>query len=175
MNDISESLKGLALASAAAVQIGEVKAFAGGAVPSKWKLCDGSVISRATYAGLFGAIGTAYGGGDGSTTFAIPDLRGRTAIGADPNNQSTASGHTAHALGQTAGKETHALTTSEMPSHSHSYTDVRFVYNGSTGGGANRVNDVFSNSTGGAGGNATHSLMQPYTAINYIIYTGVAS
>lgn len=175
MNDISESLKGLALASAAAVQIGEVKAFAGGAVPSKWKLCDGSVLSRSTYAGLFGAIGTAYGGGDGSTTFAIPDLRGRTAIGADPNNQSTASGHTAHALGQTAGKETHALTTSEMPSHSHSYSTYTFATNGQVSGAYNRISSPTGYNTGSAGGNAAHSLMQPYTAINYIIYTGVAS
>lgn len=70
-------------------------------------MCDGSAVSRTTYATLFTAIGTAYGTGDGSTTFNIPDLRGRIAVGKNAATFST--------LGATGGEETHTLTTPEIP------------------------------------------------------------
>jgi microcystin-dependent protein len=57
--------------------------FAGATAPTGWLLCDGAAVSRTTYAGLFTAIGTAYGAGDGSTTFNVPDLRGRIGVGKD--------------------------------------------------------------------------------------------
>lgn len=60
---------------------GTVTAFAGGSAPSDWLLCDGSAVSRSVYADLFSAIGTTYGAGDGSTTFNLPDLRGRAVFG----------------------------------------------------------------------------------------------
>ena len=62
---------------------GVVLPFAGAAAPVGWLLCYGQTVSRATYAALFAAIGTTYGAGDGSTTFALPDLRGRIAGGKD--------------------------------------------------------------------------------------------
>ena len=83
-----------------------------------WLLCDGRSISRTEYSDLFEAIGTAFGVGNGSTTFNIPDARGRVlgAIG-------SGTGLTPRSLGDTVGAETHTLTTSEMPSHSHGVTD----------------------------------------------------
>ena len=61
---------------------GMIFAYAGASAPTGFLLCDGSAVSRTTYAGLFSLIGTTYGAGDGSTTFNVPDLRGRFAIGA---------------------------------------------------------------------------------------------
>lgn len=80
--------------------------------PAGWLLCQGQLISRATYAGLFAAIGTTYGSGDGSTTFGIPNLQGVVPVG------KTASG-TFAALGGTGGAETHTLTEAQIPSHTH--------------------------------------------------------
>lgn len=83
-----------------------------------WLLCDGRSISRTEYSDLFEAIGTAFGVGNGSTTFNIPDARGRVlgAIG-------SGTGLTPRSLGDTVGAETHTLTTGEMPSHNHGVTD----------------------------------------------------
>lgn len=95
---------------------GSITQFAGSSAPTGWLLCDGSAVSRTTYARLFAVIGTTYGVGDGSTTFNLPDLQGRVPVGYD-------SGQTEFdALGETGGTKTHTLTTGEMPSHSHSHT-----------------------------------------------------
>lgn len=98
--------------------------------PSGWLSCDGSAVSRATYSALFAIIGTKYGAGDGSTTFNLPDMRGRTPIGIG-----TGTGLTGRILGQTGGAETHTLTTSQMPSHTHTGTT------NSDGGHTHGVND----------------------------------
>ena len=76
---------------------GAIWAYGGGTAPAGWLLCNGGVVSRAAYAKLFAVIGTAYGAGDGSTTFALPDMRGRVVLGAS----------TTHPRGQTGGAETH--------------------------------------------------------------------
>jgi microcystin-dependent protein len=91
---------------------GVINQYAGAAAPSGWLLCDGSPVSRSTYAALFSAIGTTYGAGDGSTTFNLPDLRGRVLIG------KAASG-TFATLGATGGAETHAIALTELPAHDH--------------------------------------------------------
>lgn len=83
-------------------------------VPALWLDCDGSAISRTTYADLFAVIGTTWGVGDGSTTFNLPDLRGRSIIGAG-----TGSGLTARTLAATGGAETHALSSAELAAHTH--------------------------------------------------------
>lgn len=88
---------------------GIIYMFAGSTPPEGFLLCDGSNVSRTTYSALYDAIGTTYGNGDGSTTFGIPDLSGKVALGVSSS----------HTLASTGGEETHALTSSEMPSHVH--------------------------------------------------------
>lgn len=88
---------------------GLIYMFGGSVAPSGFLICDGSAISRSTYADLFSAIGTTYGSGDGSTTFNLPDMSGRVPIGVSLDI----------ALGDIGGEETHTLLTNELPSHSH--------------------------------------------------------
>jgi microcystin-dependent protein len=87
--------------------------FAGSVVPDGWLLCDGTAVSRSTYATLFAAISTAYGVGDGATTFNLPNLKGRVPVGRD------AADVTFDVLGETGGSKTHALSESELPAHTH--------------------------------------------------------
>ena len=88
---------------------GIVMPFAGTVEPQGYLFCDGSAVSRDTYAALFAVIGTTYGAGDGSTTFNLPDLTGRVVIGVSGT----------HALGTTGGEESHALLETELPVHHH--------------------------------------------------------
>lgn len=83
--------------------------FAGTVAPQGCLFCDGSAVSRTTYAALFAVIGTTYGEGDGETTFNIPDLSGRVVIGVSNS----------HALGTTGGSETVTLTADQLPAHVH--------------------------------------------------------
>ena len=101
------------------VPTGSVLEFAGSAAPTGFLLCDGTLRNRTTYAALFAVIGTTYGIGDGSTTFGVPDKRGRVAIGAG-----TGTGLTLRTLGVTGGEETHALTVAELAAHNHTATQV---------------------------------------------------
>ncbi len=73
------------------VPIGSILAYSGASAPTGWVLCDGAAISRTTYATLFAAIGTSFGTGDGSTTFNVPDLRGRVLVGKDDMGGTAAS------------------------------------------------------------------------------------
>lgn len=93
---------------------GLISPFGGATAPTGWLLCDGTAVSRTVYANLFAAIGTAWGAGDGSGTFNLPDLRGRAAIGSG-----TGAGLTARSVGQKAGAETIALAVGNLPSHNH--------------------------------------------------------
>lgn len=106
---------------------GELKPYSGGTPPPLWGLCYGQAVSRTTYADLFNAIGTTWGAGDGSTTFNLPDLRGRALFGADAmggtaaNRLTTASLGAAAALGVAGGSEllqAHAHTVND-PGHNH--------------------------------------------------------
>lgn len=100
-----------------AAPIGSIMAYAGTAAPSGWHICDGSALSRATYADLFGVIDDTYGEGNGVSTFNIPDFRGRFPLGR------SFSGRTLYAntmtLGETGGEELHTLDELELPSHNH--------------------------------------------------------
>jgi microcystin-dependent protein len=110
---------------------GAIIPFAGSTAPvSGWLLCYGQAVSRSTYANLFAAISTTYGSGDGSTTFNLPDLRGRAPHGVDNMGGTAASrvtsggsGITGTTLGATGGAETVTLTTAQLPSHNHSASD----------------------------------------------------
>ena len=83
--------------------------YAGSIPPSGYLICDGSPVSRSTYPDLFAAVGTTYGSGDGSTTFNLPNLSGRVALGAG----------TGYSIGSVGGSETHSLVSSELAEHSH--------------------------------------------------------
>lgn len=93
---------------------GSIMAWGGATAPSNWLICDGSAVSRSNYASLFNAIGVQYGSGDGSTTFNLPDLRGRVPVGRNSGTFST--------LGSIGGTETVTLTTAQIPSHTHANT-----------------------------------------------------
>jgi Microcystin-dependent protein len=108
------------------VPSGVILDFGGSDAPTGYLLCYGQAVSRSTYAALFAAIGTTYGVGDGSTTFNVPDLRGRVAAGKDnmggtPANRLT-SPLNGDNLGAAGGSESHTLTTAQMPSHNHSFS-----------------------------------------------------
>jgi microcystin-dependent protein len=160
-------------------------------IPSGWLLCDGSAVSRTTYAALFAAVGINYGGGDGINTFNLPDLRGRTVIGAGHG-----AGLTARTVAQTLGEETHTLTTAEMPMHTHALTDPGHSHSVSTPSGSafgvalngaqcgvycgtQQQSMAFAAATAGAsptgitigqtGGSGAHNTMQPSIVLNYLI------
>lgn len=93
--------------------VGEIRMFAFGRTPIGWLTCDGSLLSIAQYVQLFQLIGTSYGG-NGQTTFAVPDLRGRV-----PLSQGQGPGLSNRDLAEQAGAETVTFTTAQMPGHTH--------------------------------------------------------
>lgn len=138
--------------------------FAGGTVPDGYLLCDGSAVSRTTYARLFAVIGTTWGAGDGSTTFALPDGRGRAFIGAG-----TGSGLSARTLGQTLGEEKHTMTLGELFPHAHTFTARGGVQN--VDGGAAGATSIYDGaySTSSVGSGTPFNVMQPSFVGNWII------
>lgn len=152
--------------------------YGGTTAPSGWLLCYGQAVSRTTYAELFAAISTAYGVGDGSTTFNVPDLRGRFPLGKDNMGGSSANRVTATQadnLGQANGAESHTLTTGEIPAHNHTITPATVTgldlgTPGANGFGAGFFKgSVFTTANAGSGG--AHNIMNPYQTGNYIIKT----
>ena len=142
---------------------GVISPFAGGTAPFGYLLCDGSAVSRTTYSGLFATISTIYGVGNGSTTFNLPDLRGRTIAGIDDMGGTDAGRlNLANTLGTTAGTQTHTLTSAEMPVHTH----VQNAHGHTLGGGQSFGTNFGSN----AGGTATFALS--VAAINTGTYQG---
>lgn len=154
------------------IPTGAVFPYSVSTAPAGWLNCDGSLVSRTTYATLFATIGTTFGTGDGSTTFGLPNLCGRAPIG-----QGTGSGLTARTLGQTGGEETHVLTTTEIPSHSHASTFGQGFVGWQTGGdggqvAAFQVGGVVaptSANTAAAGSGGAHNNMSPWICLNFII------
>jgi len=164
--------------------VGSIMQYAGSSAPSGWLIADGSAVSRTTYADLYTAIGTAYGSGDGSTTFNLPNLKGKVPVGRDSSDTSF------DALGETGGAKTHTLTTSEMPAHSHTDSGHGHGFSGGGGYGAGAFDGSrfradsnspanswsFNIGTGNAniqntGGGGAHNNLQPYVVVNYIIKT----
>jgi len=145
---------------------GTVFDFAGATAPPGYLMCDGAWQLRTTYAALFAVIGTIYGAGDGSTSFALPDCRGRASIGVG-----TGSGLTNRTLGQWLGAERHQLSWNEMPSHVHSYTQfANGPFNVESGSNHPNHSSVGAN-TGSAGADQSHNNMQPSIGLNKIIKT----
>ena len=173
------------------VPTGTVSAFAGSAAPTGYALCDGSAVNRTAQAALFSVIGTTYGIGDGSTTFNLPDLRGRVVAGLGESLL----GATADSLGDDNGliadTKEHTLLETELPAHDHLTLNNNA---GNTGNPVDATNSAsFSTSFGGAssyqmqaptadpvaniglssetGGGLAHPNVQPTIILNYIIKT----
>lgn len=170
------------------VPIGSVTAYAGSSAPSGWLLCAGQAVSRTDYAGLYTVLGTTYGSGDGSTTFNLPDLRGRVPAGKDDMGGSAASRLTStvltasNTLGATGGSQTHTLAVSEIPAaevrvNDGSSTWALWGAGSSSGGGYyGRPGTEFPNAFGAGqrpatinGGGGAHTNTQPTIVLNYII------
>lgn len=137
-------------------QPGDLKFTARATLDTGFLACDGSAVSRSTYAALFAAIGTAYGAGNGTTTFNLPDYRGRGPVGVGDGD---ASGHTAHARGDKVGKQTHQLAANEsgVAAHSHGVNDAGHTHRviGANEGGsppASSGTGIKSSSVVGGGG-----------------------
>ena len=169
--------------------IGELRMVAGATTPTGWLECSGQAVSRTTYAALFAEIGTAYGPGDGSTTFNVPDYRGRVPMGAGTGLGGGAAGAagtkpaagaalTARARGAWGGRETHTLATAEMPTHNHTAGTAGqyfVVYAASTmpyGAGGPGGDAAFA-ATANAGGGGAHPNDQPWLAARMLIYAAV--
>ena len=157
--------------------IGMIVQFGGNFAPRGWALCDGQLLQISSNSALFAILGTTYGG-DGKTTFGLPDLRSRVPIHAGQGP-----GLSNYRLGQKAGAETVTLTISNMPSHSHPY--LATTQPPSTGQAANNALatdesiNIYNNTTpnsplnsgviGNAGGSQPFDIVQPYLTINFII------
>lgn len=168
--------------------LGNVTVFAGNFAPRGWMFCQGQLLAIAAYDALFALIGTTYGG-DGQSTFALPDLRSRTA-----NHMGQGAGLSMYTLGQMSGTESATLLSINMPTHNHSIVSFTAVQPASTAtaSGINNPTNAYPASgatvfntqspDGGqmaswssmgttpiAGSNQPISIIQPYLAMNYII------
>jgi microcystin-dependent protein len=151
---------------------GIVQPFAGAvaSVPQGWLHCNGQAVSRTAYAGLFAAIGTTYGVGDGVNTFNLPDLQGRVAVGQDVLQAEF------DVIGETGGIVSVTLDETQIPSHSHTMNwDRTKRGEGSDPNDAAAAPDGshfgtdFSKSTSSTGGSQAHTNLQPYIVMPYII------
>jgi microcystin-dependent protein len=159
--------------------VGEIKMFAGNFAPRSWAFCDGQLLSVSQYDALFSLLGTIYGG-DGRTTFGLPDLRGRV-----PMHQGTGAGLTRRRLGERGGAETVSLAESEIPAHTHTPRCVDtlgnsgkptdktwaadtsgFTWNYHTDAPDANMN---ANAIGSSGANQGHANMAPFLGIHFII------
>jgi microcystin-dependent protein len=144
---------------------GVVKAFAGATCPATYAWANGQALSRTTEAVLFAAIGTIHGAGDGSTTFNVPTVSGRSIVGLDTTQTEF------NTLGKLGGFKTHTLSIAEMPSHNHELTMT--ATSGSTSTRIMRGNLPTSIVAGGdvgmTGGGGSHNNLSPYIAMNFII------
>lgn len=166
-------------AKAADPFMGTIQAFGFQFNPKGWALCDGQLLAISSYTALFSLLGTAYGG-DGRTTFGLPDLRGRVAIGFGQGP-----GLSNHPIGQKGGAEAAKLSVNQMPSHSHvatvrgtnisgdqdDPTGATWAMKGRTDIYRNIAPDVDMHAgnvvNANSGGGQSFQIMQPYLAINY--------
>jgi microcystin-dependent protein len=159
--------------------IGEIRIFAGNFAPVGWELCNGQIFSISQYDALYALIGTTYGG-DGVTTFALPNLQGRV-----PLHFGTGPGLSSRVLGQNGGTEQVTLNTSQMPAHTHPPLAL-----GSPGSSPSPSGNVWAGTSAGAiytggdpapgvsmnasailpvGGSQAHDNIQPFQCVNFII------
>lgn len=170
---VTSGVRSLTTAEVSAAGItGEIRMWSTATPPSGWLMCDASAVSRTvTYDGLFAVIGTTFGTGDGSTTFNVPDFRGRVPVGVGTGDASDA---TAFALADKDGEEAVALTEAELASHTHN-TDIYATLNPSQNtngsGSQNVIHTAGTTSTesDAAGSGTAHGNLQPSLGIHFII------
>lgn len=158
--------------------IGEIKMVGFNFAPRDWARCDGQLLQISQHSALFALLGTQYGG-DGETTFGLPDLRGRV-----PMHAGNGPGLPNHPIGQKAGAETTTLSLAHLPPHNHPVTIATSSSEGDTaipggnnlaksGSGGYTTQSTDSTLGGVTGENAgsgqSHSNMQPYQAVNFVI------
>lgn len=151
--------------------VGEIRIFSGNYAPEGWAMCNGQLLSIAGNEVLYTVLGTTYGG-DGQSTFGLPDLRGRVPIGVGGG----------YALGNNGGAETVTLTTEQLPAHTHTalgnatasvstptnaYWASNTAYNTFSGAAPNAA--LSANCIGSVGGNQEHENMMPFNVLTFII------
>lgn len=154
--------------------LGEIRIFGFNFPPRGWALCDGQILPIAQNQALYSLLGTTYGG-NGTTSFALPDLRGRV-----PIHEGTSVGAN-HPLGTAGGQEAVNLAEAQMPPHTHAIqasadpstgqdpTNAVLAKSGQVYGAANGLVDLVSGTLTNAGGGQAHDNMQPYLALNFCI------
>lgn len=165
--------------------VGEIRLFAGLREPANWAFCDGRTLAISGLEVLFSLIGTTYGG-NGQTTFALPDLRGRVPVGQVPKGQAPGPGLTPWQMGQTFGSPTVTLAADQIPPHNHPLqgsstsatsadpkgnvlaTTPSKIYD-TPSDEPEKVAAFSSKAVGSEGGDQSHENMMPYLALNYII------
>lgn len=166
-NGINKKAKIGDIGAVDSLPVGAVIEWFSDTIPNNWLLCDGQAVSRTDYSSLFNVLGTTYGQGDGTTTFNLPNKKGKVAVGKDTNDTDF------NVLGKTGGEKEHTLTITEIPAHSHQQ-----YITANNGGNAYRKDYVADEQnlqiypqcqTGLAGGGQAHNNLQPYVISNFII------
>jgi microcystin-dependent protein len=161
VEESQKTLEGMIFMAFNPIPIGLIHPYGGAATPDGYLPCDGSSYSSTDYPELFAVLGYVFGGAAG--TFNVPDMRDRTGVGTG----------TTFAAGDTGGEMTHVLDVSEIPAHSHTIpaTITSLVV---APGEITALTPVplVSTVTGDTGGGSGHNNMQPYIALNYVIYAG---
>lgn len=154
--------------------LAEVRMVGFNFAPRGWALCDGQILPINQNQSLYSLLGTTYGG-DGRTSFALPDLRGRVPIHVGRSNGDD------HRLGSKSGEEAHTLSDNEMPQHNHPFQASSTVADSQTANGnvlaeAGQVYHALTNAQSmkagtvrNVGGSQAHSNMQPYMTVNFCI------
>ena len=156
--------------------LAQIIMFGGNFAPRGWAFCDGQLLAISQNQALFSLLGTTYGG-DGRTTFGLPDLRGRVAMHAG-----NGPGLTPRPLGQKAGSETNTLVVGQLPAHSHTFNlpakeegnadapDNAFVAgDGTSSFGTTSDTNMAAVTTANTGSNQSVNNIQPFQCVNYII------
>lgn len=157
--------------------VGEIRMFSGNFAPRGWAFCDGQLLAVSQNDALFSLLGTIYGG-DGRTTFGLPDMRGRI-----PLHQGSGPGLSNRRLGGKGGAENETITTNQMPSHSHNLNANTAEFTGSAPSGKvlanplpgtlfdpeNQAASAASTSITNTGGSRSHTNLMPTLCINFII------
>lgn len=144
--------------------IGAIVAYSSNNAPTNWLICDGSAINRVTYADLFSVIGTTYGAGDGTTTFNLPNAKGKVITGLDSSQTEF------NAIGKTGGEKTHQLTTAELPKHKvklYAATTLNLASGNAVSSVANEGSSYWESEL--IGNDQAHNNLQPHIVQNYII------